>query len=319
MNPQKDVRYILYARKSSESEDRQMASINDQVEVMKQFAERHNLSVVDIIQESKSAKTPRGRAGFQELLNRIHSGEAGRFLSQDPASLYEPERFLRDPQQLNMYSYVANNPVGFVDPTGESRMFASLVGNLKRAFSFSGGQQMLSNDLQVTAVAAKRVAVTTATAAVAASSAAVMGPQIATALASEAGQFGTIGAMANTLQRGVEDYREDGVINHSGVQYGFGAMFGAAEGVLFGGSNLVTTIGGAGLISLLEQEALDVGFNWADVGYDAAGAGVAKGVFDLSGLGSLISSASSNFASNLSEAVAGVAASIGIKESIEHD
>ncbi len=68
-------RYFLYARKSSESEDRQMASIDDQINEVQKLAERFNIQIVDIISESKSAKEP-GRPLFNKMLQRIHKGEA---------------------------------------------------------------------------------------------------------------------------------------------------------------------------------------------------------------------------------------------------
>ncbi|MEO0898544.1 MAG: RHS repeat-associated core domain-containing protein [Bacteroidota bacterium] len=49
---------------------------------------------------------------------RYYSDIVRRFMSQDPASLYGPEQFLSDPQQLNLYSYVRNNPLAYTDPTG---------------------------------------------------------------------------------------------------------------------------------------------------------------------------------------------------------
>lgn len=70
-----NYKYFLYARKSSESEDRQMASIEDQIAEVKKIAEKYNLNVVDIISESKSAKEP-GRNGFNSMLQRIYKGEA---------------------------------------------------------------------------------------------------------------------------------------------------------------------------------------------------------------------------------------------------
>ncbi|HAQ02355.1 TPA: hypothetical protein DEP30_00350 [Candidatus Nomurabacteria bacterium] len=70
-----DFKYFLYARKSSESEDRQMASIEDQIAEAKKLAEKYNINVVDVIEESKSAKEP-GRVGFNSMLKRIHKGEA---------------------------------------------------------------------------------------------------------------------------------------------------------------------------------------------------------------------------------------------------
>lgn len=70
-----ELKYFLYARKSSESEDRQMASIEDQIAEAKKLIEKYNLNVVDVISESKSAKEP-GRVGFNSMLKRIHKGEA---------------------------------------------------------------------------------------------------------------------------------------------------------------------------------------------------------------------------------------------------
>lgn len=70
-----NYKYFLYARKSSESEDRQMASIEDQIAEVKKIAEKYNLKVIEIISESKSAKEP-GREEFNSMLKRMHKGEA---------------------------------------------------------------------------------------------------------------------------------------------------------------------------------------------------------------------------------------------------
>ena len=47
---------------------------------------------------------------------RYFSEPLGRFTSPDP--IYIEARRLGDPQQLNLYSYVRNNPLKLVDPTG---------------------------------------------------------------------------------------------------------------------------------------------------------------------------------------------------------
>lgn len=62
---------------------------------------------------------------------RYYSQNAGRFTSQDPVAAHALERVLHDPQQLNTYNYVANNPVNATDPTGESLVkLAKALGNI---------------------------------------------------------------------------------------------------------------------------------------------------------------------------------------------
>ena len=69
------IKYLLYARKSSESEDRQVASIKSQIDVLIEMAKKEGLQILGIISEAKSAKAP-GRSEFNEMLARIHRGEA---------------------------------------------------------------------------------------------------------------------------------------------------------------------------------------------------------------------------------------------------
>ena len=49
------IKYFVYCRKSSEDEDRQVLSINSQIEALKELAQRLELKVVRIFTESKSA------------------------------------------------------------------------------------------------------------------------------------------------------------------------------------------------------------------------------------------------------------------------
>ncbi len=70
------IKYFIYARKSSESDERQVQSIEDQVLIMTGLARSHNLKVIDTITESKSAKEPHGRPEFEKLIERIKKGEA---------------------------------------------------------------------------------------------------------------------------------------------------------------------------------------------------------------------------------------------------
>jgi len=64
----------IYARKSTESEDRQILSIDSQVKELRDFAREQNLSVARVFTESMSAKSP-GRPVFNELMALIHRGK----------------------------------------------------------------------------------------------------------------------------------------------------------------------------------------------------------------------------------------------------
>lgn len=72
----KKIKYFLYARKSSESEDRQVQSIDDQINRLKQLAQDLGLEIVKIYTEAKSAKKPNNRPIFDEMMQRIENGEA---------------------------------------------------------------------------------------------------------------------------------------------------------------------------------------------------------------------------------------------------
>ncbi len=69
------LRFAIYARKSTESEDRQVQSIQDQIERLQKIARENKIQVVEIFRESKSAKEPDNRPQFSILLEKIRSGE----------------------------------------------------------------------------------------------------------------------------------------------------------------------------------------------------------------------------------------------------
>ena len=73
------IKYFLYARKSSESEDKQMASIDAQINELTRYAEERGLEILDVLSESKSAKAP-GRPIFTKMIERINKGEANGIL-----------------------------------------------------------------------------------------------------------------------------------------------------------------------------------------------------------------------------------------------
>ena len=76
MNKQNNTtKYFLYARKSTETEDRQVASIGDQIREMKKIAKERGLEIVQVFEESKSAKNL-GRPVFGEMVKQIQKGKA---------------------------------------------------------------------------------------------------------------------------------------------------------------------------------------------------------------------------------------------------
>ena len=65
--------YVIYARKSTESEDRQVLSIDSQIKELHALAARSGVAVGDVLTELKSAKAP-GRPVFSDLMRQIERG-----------------------------------------------------------------------------------------------------------------------------------------------------------------------------------------------------------------------------------------------------
>ena len=69
------MNYFLYARKSTDVEDKQILSIEAQLSELRELAKRENLNIAEEFVEKRSAKIP-GRPIFNEMLSRIQNGEA---------------------------------------------------------------------------------------------------------------------------------------------------------------------------------------------------------------------------------------------------
>ena len=67
-------KYVLYARKSTEGDEKQALSIDSQIKEMTQIAEREKLNIVEIRRESHSAKESGQRPVFEEIVKDIDSG-----------------------------------------------------------------------------------------------------------------------------------------------------------------------------------------------------------------------------------------------------
>jgi site-specific DNA recombinase len=81
------IKYCLYARKSTESDEKQALSIDSQIKEMLQIAEREGLEIIDIRRESHSAKDSGQRPVYQELLEDIRRGRFNAVLTWAPDRL----------------------------------------------------------------------------------------------------------------------------------------------------------------------------------------------------------------------------------------
>jgi site-specific DNA recombinase len=79
--------FVLYARKSTEGEDRQVQSIDDQTRHCQALATAHGLPLTFQITEARSAKRHGARPGFREMIDRIEAGEADGILAWHPDRL----------------------------------------------------------------------------------------------------------------------------------------------------------------------------------------------------------------------------------------
>jgi DNA invertase Pin-like site-specific DNA recombinase len=79
-------KFFLYARKSTDVEDKQARSIEDQIAELRAYAKQENLEIAEIFIEKQSAKIP-GRPIFNEMIKRIENGEADGILAWHPDRL----------------------------------------------------------------------------------------------------------------------------------------------------------------------------------------------------------------------------------------
>lgn len=77
------VKYFIYCRKSSEEEERQILSIEAQVQELRDFAKQNNLYIEHEYTESKTAKEP-GRVVFNQMLEQMELGKAQGILAWNP-------------------------------------------------------------------------------------------------------------------------------------------------------------------------------------------------------------------------------------------
>jgi site-specific DNA recombinase len=90
------LRYCLYCRKSSESEERQVMSIDSQIKEMLNLAEREKLEIVNIKREAHSAKETGQRPVYNEMIADLKEGKFNAILT------WAPDRISRNAGDLGM-------------------------------------------------------------------------------------------------------------------------------------------------------------------------------------------------------------------------
>ena len=79
-------KFFLYARKSTDVEDKQVLSIEAQLQELRDYAKQENLDIAQEFVEKQSAKIP-GRLIFNEMIRCIEKGDADSIISWHPDRL----------------------------------------------------------------------------------------------------------------------------------------------------------------------------------------------------------------------------------------
>ena len=96
--------YSLYARKSTDVEDKQVRSIDDQLAVLRSVAKNEGLNVAEEFIEKQSAKMP-GRLVFNKMLARIEKGEVQGIIC------WKLDRLARNPVDSGRVSWLLQQSV----------------------------------------------------------------------------------------------------------------------------------------------------------------------------------------------------------------
>ena len=121
-------KYILYARKSTDTEDKQVLSIDAQLAELRKFARDNHLVVIDELIEKRTAKSP-GRPIFNSMIKRIENGEANGILAWHPDRLARNSIdggqivYLLDQTSLNYLRF----PIFQFDNTSQGKFMLSIM------------------------------------------------------------------------------------------------------------------------------------------------------------------------------------------------
>ncbi|KKW37388.1 MAG: Recombinase [Candidatus Adlerbacteria bacterium GW2011_GWB1_54_7] len=97
-------KYFLYARKSTDVDDKQILSIEAQLSELRALAKREGLEIATEFTEKRTAKVP-GRPIFNDMMNRIQNGEAQGIIC------WKLDRLARNPVDDGLVSWLLQQKV----------------------------------------------------------------------------------------------------------------------------------------------------------------------------------------------------------------
>lgn len=130
-------KYAIYARKSTESEDRQVLSIGAQIDELRQRAEQLGLKVVKVYKEARSA-SKLGRPVFAEMMEEVQNGNIQGILC------WKLDRLARNPKDGGDVMWAIKN--GLVIQTN-SQTYSSEKENSLMTYLMFGMAQQYTDDL----------------------------------------------------------------------------------------------------------------------------------------------------------------------------
>lgn len=122
------INYIIYARKSTDVEDKQVRSIEDQLAELRDFAKRERLKVVSELVEKRSAKIP-GRPIFGDMVKRIERDGSIGILA------WHPDRLARNSVDGGRIIYLVDTgrivamrfPTFWFEPTPQGKFMLNIA------------------------------------------------------------------------------------------------------------------------------------------------------------------------------------------------
>lgn len=132
------IHYCLYARKSTESDEKQALSIDSQIKEMLALAQRENLNVIDIYREAHSAKDSGQRVVYNQLLANVRNGKFNGIL------VWHPDRLSRNAGDLGTLVDLFDQK-SLVEIRTHSQRFTNNP-NEKFLLMILGSQAKLEND-----------------------------------------------------------------------------------------------------------------------------------------------------------------------------